>query len=266
MCYCFLCGSLPLIRETQHSLEAKGAKHKHNSKPDSDRADVSTHSKLARAGSGLTTGFLTSELHPGDTSFTSMATADELSQLLNESSIERHLSGQLDSYEDSSTHTRQWNSMERTWPQLGGKGHKYNVMASTSIHQPSCADVPDFKIKSKNRPFPTSPKEGSKLSATKTHRAHDRKQTEPSNPLLIIPVQTPESLTGADNDDDRISGVDATDTGGDSPLSLDLDHLALQVRDKLSSIFDYSPTPPMEVSCLLVVSDSVIRSSNLQGL
>lgn len=181
-----------------------------------------------------------------------MATADELSELLNESSIERHLSGQLDSYEDTSMHTRQWDGTERTWPQLDSKVHKDSGIVSTSIHQPSFIDIPDFETQSISRPISTSSKEGSRLNergATKTHRTRDRRQTEPSNPLLTVPVQTSESApTSADKDGGKRSGVDAKDTGGDSPLSLDLDHLALQVRDKLSSIFDYSPTPPIEVS------------------
>ena len=193
---------------------------------------------------------MTSELHSGDTSLTSMATADELSQLLNESSIERHLSGQLDSYEDTSMHTQQWDGTERTWPQLDSKVHKDSGIVSTSINQPSFVDIPDFETQS-IRPISTS-MEGSRLNergATKTHRTHDRRRTEPSNPLLTVPVQTSESApTSTDKDGGKRSGVDAMDTGGDSPLSLDLDHLALQVRDKLSSIFDYSPTPPMEVS------------------
>jgi len=154
---------------------------------------------------------LTSELHSGDTSLTSMATADELSELLKESSIERHLSGQLDSYEDTSMHTWQWDGMERTWPQLDSKVHKDSGIVSTSIHQPSFVDIPDFETRSISRPISTSSKEGSRLNergATKTHRTRDRRQTEPSKPLLTVPVQTSESApTSADKYGGKRSGV-----------------------------------------------------------
>ena len=192
-----------------------------------------------------------------------MATTEsDLSQLLNESSVERHLSkGQLKLHEGTPTHATTWwqDWMETTtWPQPAGKdSNTGTTMHHQSLSSATSSTTSGFTTKNERRPVSSSPPERLKLnversgSSRREHCAHNSRQT--SNTPLTLSVQinktSDSSSTTPDRDGGRgSSGMYATDTGGGSPLSLDLDHLALQVRDKLSSIFDYSPTLPTEVS------------------
>lgn len=208
---------------------------------------------------------VTSAPHFDDTSFVSVVTTEsDLSQLLNESSVERHLSdGQLELHEDTPTCSTTWwqSRMENTWPQLTSKD---NNTGATMRDQSLSSATSDFTTKSKKRPVSSSPPERLKLTkkdsncsggsdSTKDCCAHDSRRTESlSNSPLALSVQmnrTSDSKQTLSSTPDRDGGRGSkADTRGDSPLSLDLDQLALQVRDKLSSIFDYSPTLPTEVS------------------
>lgn len=243
--------------------------HQHysfDSRPDDNKPPTPTSSKPARMENRNGPVSVTSAPHFGDTSFVSVVTTEsDLSQLLNESSVERHLSdGQLELHADTPTRGTTWwqNRMENTWPQLTGKDSN----TGATMHDQSLSSATsDFTTKNERRPVSSSPPERLKLTkkdsncsggsdSTKECCAHDSRRTEPlSNSPLSLSVQmnrtsdskqTPSS-TNPERDGGRGS---KTDTRGDSPLSLDLDHLALQVRDKLSSIFDYSPTLPTEVS------------------
>lgn len=209
---------------------------------------------------------VTSAPYFDDTSFVSVVTTEsDLSQLLNESSVERHLSdGQLELHEDTPTcGTTWWQSrMENTWSQLPSKDSN---TGATMRDQSLSSATSDFTTKSKKRPVSSSPPERLKLtkkdsncsggsdSSTKDCCAHDSRRTESlSNSPLALSVQmnrTSDSKQTPSSTPDRDGGRGSkADTRGGSPLSLDLDQLALQVRDKLSSIFDYSPTLPTEVS------------------
>ena len=207
---------------------------------------------------------VTSAPHFDDTSFVSVVTTEsDLSQLLNESSVERHLSdGQLELHEDTPTCSTTWwqSRMENTWPQLTSKDSN---TGATMRDQSLSSATSGFATKNEKRPVSSSPPERLKLtkkdsncsggsdSSTKDCCAHDSRRTESlSNSPLALSVQmnrTSDSKQTPSLDRNGGRGSKA-DTRGDSPLSLDLDQLALQVRDKLSSIFDYSPTLPTEVS------------------
>ena len=101
--------------------------HQHysfDSRPDDNKPPTPT-SKPARMENRNGPVSVTSAPHFGDTSFVSVVTTEsDLSQLLNESSVEKHLSdGQLELHADTPTRGTTWwqNRMENTWPQLTGK-------------------------------------------------------------------------------------------------------------------------------------------------
>ena len=254
------------IRGSQLSgtQDAKHLHHSFDSKPHDNKPPTLISSKETKAESRHGPISETSALHLGDTSFVSVVTTEsDLSQLLNESSIERHLSeGQLKLHEGTPTHaTTTWgqDGMETTWPQSAGRDSN----TGTTLHQSLSSATSGFTTR---RPVSSSPPERLKLNAERSgssrsareHCAHNSRQTKSlSNTPLTLSVEInrtsdskqPASSTTPDRDGGKgSSGMCARDTEGGSPLSLDLDHLALQVRDKLSSIFDFSPTLPTEVS------------------
>ena len=241
------------------------AKHSFDSKPHDNKPPTLTSSKATKAESRHGPISETSASYLGDTSFVSVATTEsDLSQLLNESSIERHLSkGQLKLHEGTPTHaTTTWwqDGMETTWPPSADKDSN----TGTAMHHQSLSSATSgFTTK---RPVSSSPPERLKLNvegsgssrSAREHCAHNSRQTKSlSNTPLPLSVEinktSDSKQTASSTTPDRHGGrgssdIYAMDRGGGSPLSLDLDHLALQVRDKLSSIFDYSPPPPKEVS------------------
>ena len=255
------------IRGSQLSgtQDAKHLHHSFDSKPHENKPPTLISSKETKTENRHGPISETSALHLGDTSFVSVATTEsDLSQLLNESSIERHLSeGQLKLHEGTPTHaTTTWgqDGMETTRPQSAGRDSN---TGTTTLHQSLSSATSGFTTR---RPVSSSPPERLKLNAERSgssrsareHCAHNSRQTKSlSNTPLTLSVEInktsdskqPASSTTPDRDGGKgSSGMCAMDTGGGSPLSLDLDHLALQVRDKLSSIFDYSPTLPTEVT------------------
>ena len=174
---------------------------------------------------------------PEDVSFTSVA--DELSELLNKSSIERHLSGQLECSSDRDPHHFELETTQ--------KGHTKPPPHAT-------------------RYLPSYAHSTTSSSTLSTHtsadsRAHgiDTKRDNPKNPLLV-PTHTQSSechfhktkVPPRASHDSNASVSRPIETGTESPLSLDLNNLALQVRDKLTSIFDQPSSSNEKVSRVCV--------------
>lgn len=209
------------------------------------------------------------DLNPGpsstDTSFTSVA--DELSELLKESSIERHLSGgqelfvALQSPHGPSTQIKSGSRVgeKSQSPRAYSvkekleRGSRDELRFRTNVEQssisyeltplPDSCDRSDIGSDSQRLTTCSDSTGIHTTNITGSKGQADNMET----PSLDVPVdhsggigtRTHRKKTHVQESQAQGSVGELSPHKNDSPFSADFDQLALQVRDKLSSIFDY---------------------------